>query len=60
MPSLNQNLYAALRAAFRDIAKKEPGRVRVVDAARPEHEIADEIWALTRDAFPAELKRGEK
>ena len=51
--------HTALREAFLDIAKSEPGRVRVVDAARAEHEIADEIWALTRDAFPAELKRGE-
>ncbi|HPG04659.1 MAG TPA: dTMP kinase, partial [Rhodoblastus sp.] len=51
--------HTALREAFLDISKSEPGRVRVVDAARAEHEIADEIWALTRDAFPAELKRGE-
>lgn len=48
--------HAALREAFLEIARREPGRVKVVDAALPEHEIADRVWALTRDAFPAELK----
>lgn len=50
--------HTALRTAFLDIAHSEPARVRIVDAALPEHEIADRVWALTRDAFPAELKRG--
>ena len=50
--------HAALREAFLEIARREPGRVKVVDAALPEHEIADRIWAIARDAFPSELKRG--
>ncbi|HMN74409.1 MAG TPA: dTMP kinase, partial [Rhodoblastus sp.] len=52
------DFHRALRAAFRDIAAKEPGRVRVVDAAASEQEIADRIWEIVRDAFPAALKRG--
>ncbi len=46
----------ALRRAFLDIAACEPGRVKIVDASQPEHEIAEQIWSYVRDAFPARLK----
>ena len=46
----------ALREAFLQIARQEPARVKIVDAALPEHEIADRVWALTCDAFPSDLK----
>lgn len=49
------SFHRALRRAFLDIATREPDRMKVVNAAWPEHEIADEIWALTRRAFPAPL-----
>lgn len=49
------SFHQSLRRAFLDIATREPNRMKVVNAAWPEHEIADEIWALTRRAFPAPL-----
>ena len=52
--------HKALRAAFLDIARSEPARVRMIDAALPEHEIADRIWAMTRAAFPAALGGAER
>jgi len=48
--------HSALREAFLQIARQEPARVKIVDAALPEHEIADRVWALTCDAFPSDLK----
>lgn len=50
------DFHKALRAAFLDIAAHEPARVRVVEAAASEQEIADRIWQIVRDAFPAALK----
>ncbi|MDE2364782.1 MAG: dTMP kinase [Hyphomicrobiales bacterium] len=45
----------ALRDAFLDIAAREPGRVKIVDATETEDAIAEKIWTILRDAFPAEL-----
>ncbi len=50
--------HVALRSAFLEIAAKEPARVRIVDAALAPDEIADRIWTIVRDAFPAVLKQG--
>ena len=38
--------HKALRQAYLEIAKEEPERVAVVDAARPEEEVADKVWDL--------------
>lgn len=40
--------HEALRRAFLDIATREPRRVKVVDAAVAEHEVADQIWRIVR------------
>lgn len=46
------DFHAALRRAFLDIAASEPRRVKVVDAAAGEDEIADRVWAIVREALP--------
>ncbi len=40
-----------LAMAFRDIAKQEPDRCTVVQAANSPDDIADEIWALVHSRF---------
>jgi len=48
------DLHARRRDAFRALAGAEPGRYLVVDAARGEGEIADEIWrSVTARLFRA-------
>jgi dTMP kinase len=48
--------FQRVRAAYLDIAVREPGRVRVVDATRPEVEVAASVAALL-DAVLAEGSR---
>ena len=43
--------YERVRAAYLDLAKREPQRVKVIDAARPPEAIADEIWRLVQAAI---------
>jgi len=44
--SEDEKFFARVRAAYIAIAAREPGRVRVVDATRPEAEVAANIAAL--------------
>jgi dTMP kinase len=48
-----------LRAKFLEIARDEPDRCRVIDAARPEDEVAEAIWAACLAKWP-ELASGRK
>ncbi len=43
--------HEALRAAFLDIAEREPGRCCVVDTAAPPDEVAQGIWRLVEARF---------
>lgn len=43
--------FERVRAAYLDIAVREPGRVRVVDATRPEAEVAISVAALLDSAL---------
>jgi dTMP kinase len=52
--------HALLREKFLSIARAEPDRCRVIDASRPEDEVAREILAACREKWPlltAEEKR---
>lgn len=42
-----------LRQAFLDIAKSEPGRCAVIDAAQDEDRVAEAIWAETKTRLTA-------
>jgi dTMP kinase len=42
-----------LRQAFLDIAKSEPGRCAVIDAAQDEGRVAEAIWAETKTRLTA-------
>jgi dTMP kinase len=44
--------HARLRQGFLDIAKSEPRRCVVIDAAAPEDAVAEAVWAATRARFP--------
>lgn len=41
-----------LRAGFLEIAKAEPGRCVLVDAARPKEEVAERVWDLVAGRIP--------
>lgn len=45
-----------VRAAYLEIAAREPGRVRVVDATRPEAEVGSSVTALLDAALPDGLR----
>jgi dTMP kinase len=40
-----------LRAAFREIASKHPERCVLIDAARPEDDVAESIWSVVSTRF---------
>lgn len=46
-----------VRAAFRAIAEREPGRCRLVDAARPVAEVAEAIWKEVVPLVPWQARR---
>lgn len=43
--------HRAVRASYLEIAELEPKRWRVIDASRPEDDIADDILRMTREAL---------
>jgi dTMP kinase len=43
--------HRALRAAFLEIARREPARCAVIDARRSETEVAEAIWLVVSDRF---------
>lgn len=55
------DFHEQLRAAYRDIAAREPGRCILVDASGSENKIADDVWTIVRDRLglaPAALAAG--
>lgn len=44
--------HEAVRRAYRRIAKREPQRVRLLDASRPVSELARETWKVVLQRFP--------
>jgi len=40
-----------VREGYRAIAEREPGRVRIVDAAGPPEEVAERVWAEVGELF---------
>jgi dTMP kinase len=40
-----------VRDGYLEIARREAGRFRVIDAGRPADSVADEVWRLTRDVL---------
>jgi dTMP kinase len=54
---MDHAFHERLRAAFLDIAKREPARCHVVDAAQDVDAVSDAIWAATRRRFGLEAGR---
>lgn len=46
------DFYEAVCAAYRELAAREPYRIRLVDAARSISEIEEEIWETISSRFP--------
>jgi dTMP kinase len=51
--------YENVCAAYRELARKEPDRIFLIDGQQSVQEIADEIWRILSARFPA-LTRREK
>ena len=45
--------HEAVRRAYLRIAKREPKRVRVLDASRPVAELARDTWRVLSERFPS-------
>jgi dTMP kinase len=45
--------YENVREAYRQLANREPGRIVLLDGARPADKIEGEIWQLLISRFPA-------
>jgi dTMP kinase len=55
------DFHKQLRAAYREIAAREPGRCILIDASAPEDKVADEVWNAVRrrlGSAPAALAAG--
>jgi dTMP kinase len=56
-----QDFHEQLRAAYREIAAREPGRCILVDADAAEEKVAEEIWDAVRrrlGSAPVEMAAG--
>src|SRR3984893_14181975 len=51
--------YDAVRSAYRELAKREPDRVVLLDGAQPADKIDNDIWEILASRFPALAKRSE-
>jgi dTMP kinase len=49
--SLGTDFHERMRAAFLDIARRQPERCRLIDAGRDEEAVAMAIWQAVRDRF---------
>jgi dTMP kinase len=54
---MGTEFHQRLRAGFRALAAEYPRRCRLIDAARPEQAIANEIAALAAEAIGARAGR---
>ena len=48
--------HETLRQAFLDIARAEPGRCAIIDADKPQQEVAQAIWACVRERLAGALE----
>jgi len=48
----NAEFYERVRQAYRELAKREPNRVVLIDGARSPNNIENEIWEMITSRFP--------
>ena len=56
-----QNFHEQLRAAYREVAAREPGRCILIDADAAEEKVAEEVWDAVRrrlGSAPVEMAAG--
>jgi dTMP kinase len=44
--------YNRVRAAYRELAAREPNRIVLIDGSRPADDIENEIWEFLCGRFP--------
>jgi len=44
MEAETQEFFEKVRAGYLELARREPGRIKVIDAARTEEEVEAAIW----------------
>jgi len=49
--TMNIAFHRSLREGFHAIAKAEPGRCVIIDAARPVQKISDQVWEIMRTRY---------
>jgi len=52
MEQENAEFYGRVRQAYRELAKREPNRVVLIDGARSPNNIENEIWEMITSRFP--------
>ena len=45
--------YEKIREAYRQLSKREPNRVLLIDGSQPMEKIDNQIWEIITDRFPA-------
>ena len=48
MEAQRRSFYQAVRRGFQALARREPARVKLIDASRPIAAVAEEIWTLVQ------------
>lgn len=54
LESEGEGFFAAVAGAYEDLARTEPERIRVIDAARPPEQVLGEALTLIQEALAAE------
>ena len=52
--------YESVREGYRELARREPARIRLLDGSRSPDEIESEIWREVSERFPALLASQQK
>ena len=52
-----EEFYEAVRRAYRELARREPNRIVLVDAKGAADSVADRVWELIASKFPALAER---
>jgi dTMP kinase len=55
-----QEFYERVCEGYRELARREPARIRPLDGSRPPDEIESEIWRVVSERFPAVLALRKK
>ena len=55
MDEQSMDFYRRVREGYRDLARREPGRYRMIDGARPVEEVAADVWHAVAPLLEADV-----